>query len=174
MSETFGLEIYASNKLAYAGRAQKLIIPAVDGEQGFLAHHANVVAAIIPGEMRFEDADGNEYVFAVSSGFVEMINNRAKLFCLSPKAAVQKLAEDFGINPRPPTEVHIPKRHAEPCPDSERLCICVLRDYLRLLRIWRVRYEPVEPGAPMDDSFVKSCQMEATINCCYCRSRTWY
>ena len=79
MSETFGLEIYASNKLAYAGRAQKLIIPAVDGEQGFLAHHANVVAAIIPGEMRFEDADGNEYVFAVSSGFVEMI----KLFCLS-------------------------------------------------------------------------------------------
>ena len=68
MSETFGLEIYASNKLAYAGRAQKLIIPAVDGEQGFLAHHANVVAAIIPGEMRFED---------------EMINNRAKLFCLS-------------------------------------------------------------------------------------------
>ena len=49
----------------------------------FLAHHANVVAAIIPGEMRFEDADGNEYVFAVSSGFVEMINNRAKLFCLS-------------------------------------------------------------------------------------------
>ena len=53
MSETFGLEIYASNKLAYAGRAQKLIIPAVDGEQGFLAHHANVVAAIIPGEMRF-------------------------------------------------------------------------------------------------------------------------
>ena len=83
MSETFGLEIYASNKLAYAGRAQKLIIPAVDGEQGFLAHHANVVATIIPGEMRFEDADGNTHVFAVSSGFVEMINNRAKLFCLS-------------------------------------------------------------------------------------------
>lgn len=36
MSETFGLEIYASNKLAYAGRAQKLIIPAVDGERDFL------------------------------------------------------------------------------------------------------------------------------------------
>ena len=90
MSETFGLEIYASNKLAYAGRAQKLIIPAVDGEQGFLAHHANVVAAIIPGEMRFEDADGNEYVFAVSSGFVEMINNRAKLFCLRKQRNVQK------------------------------------------------------------------------------------
>jgi F-type H+-transporting ATPase subunit epsilon len=33
--------------------------------------------------MRFADAEGNEHIFAVSSGFVEMINNRAKLFCLS-------------------------------------------------------------------------------------------
>ena len=94
----------------------------------------------------------------------DVIDFAARLFDLSPREAAKKLAEDFGIIPRPPTEVHIPKRHAEPCPDSERLCICVLRDYLRLLRIWRVRYEPVEPGAPMDDSFVKSCQMEATIN----------
>ena len=83
MSETFGLEIYASNKLAYAGRAQKLIIPAVDGEQGFLAHHANMICAIVPGELRFQDAEGNWEVVAVSSGFVEMINNRAKLFCLT-------------------------------------------------------------------------------------------
>ena len=90
MSETFGLEIYASNKLAYAGRAQKLIIPAVDGERGFLAHHANVVEAIIPGEMRFADAEGNEHIFAVSSGFVEMINNRAKLFCLSVESPEAK------------------------------------------------------------------------------------
>ena len=43
----------------------------------------------------------------------------------------------------------------------ERLCIFVLRDYLRLLRIWRVRYEPAAPGEPMNDRFVESCQMEA-------------
>lgn len=94
----------------------------------------------------------------------DVIDFAARLFGITLKEAAQKLAEDFGITPRPPTEVHIPKRHAEPCPDSERLCICVLRDYLRLLRIWRVRYEPVKPGAPMDDRFVESCQMEATIN----------
>lgn len=94
----------------------------------------------------------------------DVIDFTARRFGISLKDAATKLAADFGINPRPPTEVHIPKRHAEPCPDSERLCICVLRDYLRLLRIWRVRYEPVEPGAPMDDRFVESCQMEATIN----------
>ena len=75
MADTFGLEIYASNKLAFAGRAKTLTIPAVDGEQAFLAQHENIVAAIIPGEMRFEEADGTKHVLAVSSGFVEMINN---------------------------------------------------------------------------------------------------
>ncbi|MDO4273806.1 MAG: ATP synthase F1 subunit epsilon [Eubacteriales bacterium] len=83
MTDTFGLEIYASNKLVYAGRAKKLVIPAVDGEQAFLAHHENIVAAIIPGEMRFESEDGTRNILAVSNGFVEMINNRAKLFCLT-------------------------------------------------------------------------------------------
>lgn len=83
MIDTFRLEIYASNKLAFAGRARSLTIPAVDGEQAFLAQHENIVAAIIPGEMRFQEENGTQHVLAVSSGFVEMINNRAKLFCLT-------------------------------------------------------------------------------------------
>ena len=64
MADTFGLEIYASNKLAFAGRAKTLTIPAVDGEQAFLAQHENIV----------------------SSGFVEMSNNRVKLFCLTAES----------------------------------------------------------------------------------------
>ena len=94
----------------------------------------------------------------------DVIDFAARLFGITLKEAAQKLAEDFGITPRPPTEVHIPKRHAEPCPDSERLCIFVLRDYLRLLRIWRLRYESAAPGEPMNDRFVESCQMEETVN----------
>ena len=49
MESTFGLEIYASNKLAYAGRARSLVVPVEDGEKAFLAHHANVIVAIVPG-----------------------------------------------------------------------------------------------------------------------------
>jgi hypothetical protein len=107
--------------------------------------------------------DQRFYCFGCGAGG-DVIDFTTKLFGVSLKDTAQKLAEDFGITPRPPTEVHIPKRHAEPCPDSERLCIFVLRGYLRLLRIWRLRYEPAAPGAPMDDRFVESCQMEATIN----------
>ena len=83
MESTFGLEIYAANRLFYAGRAKSLIIPAEDGQKEFLAHHVDMICAIVPGEMRYEDAEGNWQTTAVSSGFVEMINNRVKLFCLT-------------------------------------------------------------------------------------------
>lgn len=82
-SSTFGLEIYAANRRFFAGRAKSLIIPAEDGQKEFLAHHVDMICAIVPGEMRFEDSEGNWQTVAVSSGFVEMINNRAKLFCLT-------------------------------------------------------------------------------------------
>lgn len=81
--DTFGLEIYASSKLFYSGRAQSLVIPLEDGEKCFLAHHANMICAIMPGELRLLDEKGELHIGAVSSGFIEMINNRAKLFCLS-------------------------------------------------------------------------------------------
>ena len=74
MQNTFGLEIYAANRQFFSGRAQSLIIPAEDGQKEFLAHHANMICAIVPGELRFQDAKGNWETVAVSSGFVEMIN----------------------------------------------------------------------------------------------------
>ncbi len=83
MLDTFSLQVYASNKLAFSGRAKSLTIPAVDGEQAFLAQHENMVAAIVPGELRFQEDNGTEHILAVSNGFVEMINNRARIFCLS-------------------------------------------------------------------------------------------
>lgn len=51
MESTFGLEIYAANRQFFAGRAKSLIIPAEDGQKEFLAHHANMICAIVPGEM---------------------------------------------------------------------------------------------------------------------------
>lgn len=93
----------------------------------------------------------------------DVIDFTARLFGISQKSAALKLAQDFGIDPRLPTQSDIPILNAEPLPNSEQLCIRVLREYLRLLRIWKVRYRPAVPGDPLDDRFVESCQMEATI-----------
>lgn len=93
----------------------------------------------------------------------DVIDFTARLFGISPKSAALKLAQDFGIDPRPPAQSDIPILNAELHPNLEQLCIRVLREYLRLLRIWKVRYRPAVPGDPLDDRFVESCQMEAII-----------
>ncbi|MGN0275907.1 MAG: CHC2 zinc finger domain-containing protein [Hominisplanchenecus sp.] len=93
----------------------------------------------------------------------DAIDFTARLFGISQKSAALKLAQDFGINSRPPTQSDIPDFHAELHPNPEQLCIRVLREYLRLLRIWKVRYRPAVPGDPLDDRFVESCQTEASI-----------
>lgn len=93
----------------------------------------------------------------------DVIDFTARLFGISQKSAALKLAQDFGIDPRPPAQSDIPILNAELHPNLEQLCIRVLREYLRLLRIWKVRYRPAVPGDPLDDRFVESCQMEAII-----------
>lgn len=93
----------------------------------------------------------------------DVIDFTARLFGISQKSAALKLAQDFGIDPRPPTQSDIPDFHAELHPNLEQLCIRVLREYLRLLRIWKVHHRPAVPGDPLDDRFVESCQMEDTI-----------
>ena len=77
----------------------------------------------------------------------DVIDFTARLFGLSPYAAAKKLEIDFGIGAE-----HEPlpfPNHAEPTRDRERLCICVLREYLRYLRIWQLRYRPEKPGDTM-------------------------
>ena len=93
----------------------------------------------------------------------DVIDFTARLFGTGKKSAARKLARDFGIDPRPPTQSDIPQHNAEPLSNPEQLCIRVLREYLHLLRIWRLCYAPAVPGDPLDDRFVESCQMEATI-----------
>ena len=77
--DTFGLKIIASDGVFYAGRCQKLTIPAPDGEKGILAHHENMVIAVEIGELRFRKPDGEWVTAVVSKGFAEIVNNRASV-----------------------------------------------------------------------------------------------
>jgi len=74
---TFKLKIVASNRVFYDGRAQTLVIPAIDGgEVGFLAQ-------VEVGEMRIKDTQGKIIHAFVGSGFLEFVNNEATLVCVS-------------------------------------------------------------------------------------------
>ena len=80
---TFGLEIYASNRQFYVGRGESITFPVEDGQMQVLPHHEDMIAAIVPGEMDFVDANGEKITVAVSAGFTEVFNNRNKVFALT-------------------------------------------------------------------------------------------
>ena len=106
-----------------------------------------------------------DYFFCFGCGASgDVIDFTARLFGISLKDAAEKLAADFGIDPRPPTQSDIPKHDAEPSQDRERLCICVLRDYLRHLRIWQLRYCPEKPGDPIHPRFAEAMKALPTVN----------
>lgn len=86
----------------------------------------------------------------------DVIDYTGKLFGLSPYDTARKLASDFGLSTEP--QPNTAMKHAEP-PITERFCIRVLWRYLRLLRIWRIKYEPLSPDDPIDDRFVESLKM---------------
>ena len=104
-----------------------------------------------------------EYFFCFGCGAKgDVIDFVARLFDLSSYEAAQKLAADFGLDPKPPTAAALPKpKH--PCirqfREDEMMCFRVLTDYLHLLVDWKVRYAPKTPDDALDDRFVEACQM---------------
>ena len=108
-----------------------------------------------------------DYFFCFGCGAKgDVIDLAARLFNLSSYEAAQKLAADFGLDPKPPTAAAMvkPKRpYIRQFREDEMLCFRVLTDYLHLLEDWKVRYAPKTPEDALDDRFVEACQMHCHI-----------
>ena len=104
-----------------------------------------------------------DYFFCFGCGAKgDVIDLVARLFNLTSLQAAQKLAADFGLDPKPPTAAAMvkPKRpHIRQFREDEMLCFRVLTDYLHLLENWKVLYAPKTPDEPYDDRFVEAWQM---------------
>lgn len=91
----------------------------------------------------------------------DVIDFTAKLFGISKSNAARKLAGDFGIMSDNKAVV---QTTVSPKPwNTERFCLGVLRDYLRLLQRWKLYYAPKSPNERLDDRFVEACQMLTSI-----------
>ena len=98
----------------------------------------------------------------------DVIDLVARLFNLSSYEAAQKLAADFGLDPKPPTAAAMPKPkhlYIRQFQEDEILCFRVLTDYLHLLEDWKERYAPKTLEDTLDDRFVEACQMHCHIEC---------
>ena len=71
MANKFHLEIIASDHPFYKGDCEMLIFPGMDGQQGILAGHEEMVTCLKGGELKYQ-VDGEWCYAVVSDGFVEI------------------------------------------------------------------------------------------------------
>ena len=79
---TFRLEILTPYRQFFAGEAQSLIFPAMDGQMGVEPGHEPAVTAVEPGVLRYQ-AEGEWHIAAVGSGFAEIMPERTVLLVSS-------------------------------------------------------------------------------------------
>ena len=101
--------------------------------------------------------DKRYYCFACGESG-DVIDFTARFFGISLQSAAIKLARDFGIDPRPPTQLNIPMPDAEQFRESEPPCILLLTQDLQQYRRWKREFAPDTPEEPWDDRFVESCR----------------
>ena len=73
--DTFQVHILAADRTFYEGPCVSLTVPTSDGEQGILAHHSPMIAAVQTGTLRWQTPDGEVELAAVSPGMVKVENN---------------------------------------------------------------------------------------------------
>lgn len=75
LSDLFALHIFAADHVFFEGECRSINLPTTHGQLGILAHHSNLIAAIVPGKLTFTAADGSKTVAAVSEGLVKVEEN---------------------------------------------------------------------------------------------------
>ena len=73
--DSFQVHILAADRTFYEGPCLSLTIPVSDGELGILAHHASMIAAVVPGTRRWQAPDQPVQLAAVSPGMVKVEHN---------------------------------------------------------------------------------------------------
>ncbi|MGE5391081.1 MAG: F0F1 ATP synthase subunit epsilon [Deltaproteobacteria bacterium] len=76
---TFMVEIVTPEEILFRDEVQFLVAPGTEGELGILRNHAPLVGALKIGVLRYKDPNGNQKKMAVSGGFMEVVDNVARV-----------------------------------------------------------------------------------------------
>ncbi|MDA1107441.1 MAG: F0F1 ATP synthase subunit epsilon [Proteobacteria bacterium] len=72
MAMTLHLDIVSAEAEIFSGLAEMVFAPASQGEVGILPRHTPLLTTLRPGEVRVKIPDGDEQVFYVSGGILEI------------------------------------------------------------------------------------------------------
>lgn len=76
---TFMLEVVTPEQILFKDEVQFMVAPGVEGELGVMRNHAPIVAELKIGVLRYKDLTGNEKRMALSGGFIEIVDNNARI-----------------------------------------------------------------------------------------------
>ena len=72
--DPFTVYILAADEPFYEGPCESLSVPTTTGMYGVLAHHTNVIMAIVPGTLHYRCPGQEEQLAAVSAGLMKVEN----------------------------------------------------------------------------------------------------
>ena len=75
--DTYKLHFMASDHMVFEGDARSLSLPTTEGSVGVLAHHSNIIMAVVPGEAVYQPASGDKEIVIVSDGLLKVENGEA-------------------------------------------------------------------------------------------------
>ena len=76
---TFMVEIVTPEEILFRDEVSFLVAPGTEGELGIMRNHAPLVGALKIGVLRYKDPNGNQKKMAVSGGFMEVVDNVARI-----------------------------------------------------------------------------------------------
>ncbi|MCH5324472.1 MAG: ATP synthase F1 subunit epsilon [Eubacterium sp.] len=79
----FRLKILTPERVLYDGEVQSVIVRTTVGDKGILAHHEPYVAALGIGQAKIKTAEGADRIGAVSSGIVEVTDEKTTILAQS-------------------------------------------------------------------------------------------
>jgi F-type H+-transporting ATPase subunit epsilon len=89
MAETFHLSVLTPQRSILEAEVVSIIAPGSAGYLGVLAHHAPLVTALVPGKLTVKNPAGEESIYAISGGFLEVSDNRATILADTLESAAK-------------------------------------------------------------------------------------
>lgn len=90
------LKIVTPEKTVFEDSVDEVIVPGAQGEMGILPHHINIMAKLLPGELRIKRGVKTE-VLVVGGGFLQIAKNTATVLtdmALAEDSIDEKAAEE--------------------------------------------------------------------------------
>ena len=72
---TFTVHILAADQPFYEGECESLVIPTIEGQYGIMAHHRDMIGALVPGVLKFRVPGEPDRIASVSAGLVKIEKN---------------------------------------------------------------------------------------------------